>query len=231
MGDWVDRFEGLAAAEPEARARLRRAGRLLRVPAGTRVFSAGDEADSLMLLVSGQVRVSHVSESGREIVLYRIRAGQSCVLTTACLMAREAYAAEGVAETEVEAVALPRVDFDALVASSALFRSFVFSSYARRITELFEVIEDVAFQRVDIRLAQRLLHLAGESGRVTATHQQLASELGTAREVISRQLQEFRRRGLVAAARGSLELTDREGLARLAGASQAETEGNLRHAR
>ena len=96
------------------------------------------------------------------------------------------------------------------------FRAFVFDAYARRITDLFLLLDEVAFQRIDVRLAQKLLDLARGGDSIAATHQQLAAELGTAREVVSRQLQEFRRRGLVAAARGETLIRDRAGLKALA---------------
>lgn len=215
--DWVDRFAGLAAMAPADRARLSAGARVLDVPEGAQVFGPGDEADNLLLLVSGLVRVEHLSEGGRQIVLYRIHAGESCVMTTACLMAHEAYSATGTAEKPSLAVAVPRTLFDAMVATSEPFRAFVFGAYAQRITDLFRLIEEVAFRRIDIRLAQRLLDLAGCRGTLRVTHAQLATELGTVREVVSRQLTEFRRRGLIAAGRGEIALTDREGLRALAG--------------
>jgi CRP/FNR family transcriptional regulator len=169
-----------------------------------------------MLLLEGTIRVQQVSESGREIVLYRVQAGESCALTTACLMAYEEYQAEGIAETKIRAVAIQRAPFDELIASSKEFRQFVFTAFSRRVTNLFQVIEDVVFSRIDVRLAQRLLELADQSGHINATHQQLANELGSAREVISRQMTEFLRRGWIATQRGSIELTNRALLRQLA---------------
>jgi CRP/FNR family transcriptional regulator len=113
-------------------------------------------------------------------------------------------------------VAIPRAIFDDLVAVSQEFRRFVFTAFSQRVTSLFRVIEEVAFARIDVRLAHRLLQLAGSSGGVEATHQQLASELGSAREVISRQLHEFQRRGWIRAHRGEVEITDKLALAALA---------------
>lgn len=104
--------------------------------------------------------------------------------------------------TDVEAVAVPRSTFDDLIARSAEFRQFVFTAFSVRITNLLKVIDEVAFSRIDIRLAQKLLDLSDAEGRVALTHQQLASELGTAREVISRQLHEFQRRKWITATRG-----------------------------
>lgn len=196
---------------------------VLRLPAGAVVFGPGVMPDNLLLLLAGTVRVQHLSESGREIVLYRVEAGESCVLTTACLMAEEEYSAEGITETEVEAVAIPRAVFDEALAQSAVFRAFVFRAYSQRITDLFHVIDDIAFGRMDIRLAQRLVMLARGASEVRATHQQLASELGTAREVVSRQLQEFQRRGWVHQKRGVIGIENMPALRAL-----GDHEGGLR---
>lgn len=189
---------------------------VITVPADTVIFGPGKSPQNLLLLLDGRVRVQQVSESGREIVLYRVEAGESCVLTTACMLAHENYSAEGIAETDVRAVAIPRVVFDDLVSKSVTFRDFIFRAYSKRITDLFQVVEDIAFQRVDIRLAHKLVDLARKTGRVQATHQQLAAELGTAREVISRQLGEFQRRGWIGQTRGVIELVDIAGIERLA---------------
>ena len=214
--DWTRQFQGLSKLEPAVKDALTRKSAVVSVPEGTVIFGPGKSPENLLLLLEGRVRVQQVSEGGREIVLYRVEAGQSCVLTTACMLAHEDYSAEGIAETDVRAVAIPRKVFDDLVSQSETFRTFVFAAYSRRITDLFQVIEDIAFQRVDIRLAQRLLDLARDSDTIRATHQQMAAELGTAREVISRQLGEFQRRGWVAQSRGMIEIADRAGLERLA---------------
>ena len=208
MANWIERFPGLAGLDPPIRDTLIEHSQIATLPEGTVIFGPGKAPESLLLLLDGTVRVQQVGENGREIVLYRVQAGESCVLTTACLLAYEDYSAEGLAETDIEAVAIPRSVFDDLIARSAVFRRFVFTAYARRITDLFEVIEEVAFKRVDLRLAQKLLELGGASGRIHLTHHQLATELGTAREVVSRQLHEFQRRGWVHGARGEVALTN-----------------------
>jgi CRP/FNR family transcriptional regulator, anaerobic regulatory protein len=214
--NWINRFDGLSRLEPAVRDVLMKKSVVMTVPADTIIFGPGKSPQNLLLLLEGRVRVQQVSEAGREIVLYRVEAGESCVLTTACMLAHENYSAEGVAETEIRAVAIPRAVFDDLVSRSVAFRDFVFRAYSRRITDLFQVIEDIAFQRVDIRLAHRLVDLARGTGQVRATHQQLAAELGTAREVISRQLGEFQRRGWIAQTRGQIDLVDLAGIERLA---------------
>ena len=217
--NWIDRFPGLAALSPDVRDTLVRHSAIVAVPKGTRIFGPGQSPEHLLLLLDGAVRVHQTSDQGREIVLYRVNAGESCVLTTACMLAHEDYSAEGHADTDVRAVAIPRPVFDDLVSRSIPFRTFVFAAYSQRITDLFHVIEEIAFQRLDIRLAQRLQVLAGDEAEVRTTHQDLAVELGTAREVISRQLAEFQRRGWIAQSRGRVTLLDRAAIADLAEAA------------
>ena len=213
--DWISRFQGLSRLPERIRGILESRSTVIDLPKGTVIFGPGKSPENLLFLLDGTVRVQQLAENGREIVLYRVQAGESCVLTTACLLAYEDYSAEGVAETPIRAAMVPRVVFDDLIAQSKDFRNFVFSAYSRRITDLFHVIEEIAFQRMDIRLAQKMLELQ-QDGVVKATHQQLAAELGTAREVISRQLSEFQRRDWIKQTRGNVELLDEASIARLA---------------
>jgi CRP/FNR family transcriptional regulator, anaerobic regulatory protein len=213
---WIDRFDGLRGLDDDIRALLLARGRLVAMPKGTVAFGPGKRAENLLLMLKGSVRVQQVSDAGREIVLFRIQAGESCVLTAACLLAGQAYAAEGIAETDIEAVAIPQEVFDDLVARAPAFRNFVFSAYSKRMTDLFFLIDEIAFQRMDIRLAQKLLDLSQGQDSLRITHQQLSVELGTAREVVSRQLLEFQRRGWVAQARGVVMILERKHLMHLA---------------
>jgi CRP/FNR family transcriptional regulator len=214
--DWTLRFAGLSRLSAEVKRTLLTESRVATVPKDTVIFGPGKAPENLLLLLEGTVRVQQTSETGREVFLYRVNAGESCVLTTACLLAYEDYSAEGVAETDLRAVLVPRTTFDELVARSPEFRRFVFTAYSRRITDLFHVIEEVAFRRVDVRLAQKLLQLTGSDGTLQATHQTLAVELGSVREVISRQLQEFQRRGWVELGRGVVRILAPAGLRHLA---------------
>lgn len=212
---WVDRFEGLSKLEEPVKQLLLARSTVITMPKDTVVFGPGKSPENMLFLLDGTVRVQQVSESGREIVLYRIHAGESCVLTTACLLAYDDYSAEGVAESVVKAVAVPRAVFDDLVARSQSFRNFVFAAFSKRITDLFLVVDEVAFQRMDVRLAHKLIELAGEADDIKTTHQTLSVELGTAREVVSRQLQEFQRRGWIEQARGIVRIKDKDALTQL----------------
>ncbi len=217
--NWTARISGLDDVEADARQTLESAGRVVRLAKGSRVFGPGQTPTGYVLLLEGDIRVSQISESGREIVLYRVLPGESCALTTACLLGGEDYNAEAVAETEIEAVTIPRATFDKLIARSAAFRRFVFAAFSQRMSDLFKLVDEVAFQRIDVRLAHKLLELAGDGSDLAMTHQQLATELGTAREVISRQVHELQRRGWIASGRGSVKLIDRQALQRLASES------------
>jgi CRP/FNR family transcriptional regulator len=186
------------------------------LPPGVSVFHSGDACHRFLFVLDGSVRVEKIAENGREIVLYRVGRGETCLLTTTCLIAKERYPAEGVTETEVRAVALPDDAFYEALALSAEFRAFVFAAFGARMTDLMLLVEAVTFGRGDARLARRLLESAGTSGEVVATHQELAAELGTAREVVSRFLKEFEHRGLVRLARGRIVIAGRAGLEALA---------------
>jgi len=213
--NWIDRISGLSNLERHYKEMLLQRSKVIEVPENTIIFGPGTKPHSLMVLLEGSVRVQQVSESGREIILYRINPGESCIMTTACLLAFEDYSARGIAECDLAAVSISRELSDQLLAGSVNFRQFIFGAFAKRVTDLFAVVEDVAFQRIDIRLAQKLIELAGADSVIFTTHYHLAVELGTAREVISRQLREFQRRNWIQQSRGSITLTNRSDMIQL----------------
>jgi len=214
--NWLNHFPGLSKIPQDIRDALAANSQIIELPANSAIFGPGQAPRNFLLLIQGTIRVQQVSESGREIVLYRVSAGESCALTTACLLGYEDYQAEGIAETDIRAVAIPRSKFDELIAASGEFRRFIFTAFSSRVSSLFQIIDEIAFQRLDIRLAQRIVELSHGAKSLNLTHQQLASELGSAREVISRQLHEFQRRGWVQVSRGHIELLDLPALSRLA---------------
>lgn len=212
----IENFPGLEAMESEAKDLFSSAAQVVTVPTGTVVFRNGSKCEHYLLVIDGSVRVQMVSENGREIVLYRVDNGQTCILTTSCLMTNRDYLAEGITETEVNAVMVPAAAFHKLMACSDIFRSFVFTSYGTRLSDLLVLVDEVAFHRIDVRLARFLIERAGGKDQLETTHQELAAELGSAREVISRQLKEFERRGWVRLSRGRVEITDPGALETLA---------------
>ncbi|MDR2015503.1 MAG: Crp/Fnr family transcriptional regulator [Azoarcus sp.] len=189
---------------------LASAAQPVNAPAGTQLFSPGSPCRRFLLLLDGVVRVQVLSRNGREIVLYRIYPGDSCVVTASCLLGSIAYPATGIAETPIHGAILPTPVFERLLAESPAFRRFVFSAYAARLTDLVARIEEVALERIDARLARLLLRLAlPTTNIVERTHQDLAADLGSAREVVSRQLKTFEQSGWVELQRGCIRLLDR----------------------
>ena len=213
---WWSVFPSLKNIQDPKWVALMSSAREMTIPAGTAMFHAGDPCRNFLFVLEGSVRVEKIAENGREIVLYRVGRGETCLLTTSCLIARERYPAEGVTETDVRAVALPHELFQEALAISPEFRAFVFASFGARFTDLIALVEAITFGRGDARLARRLLESGNGSNGVAATHQQLAAELGTAREVVSRFLKDFERQGLVRLTRGRIEIADRAGLESLA---------------
>jgi CRP/FNR family transcriptional regulator len=209
---WLTSFPMLEAIDDEAWLESLAEAVTLTVPAGEAVFREGDSCSNFLLVLDGAVRVQKLSDTGRELVLYRVEEGQSCILTTACMLGGRRYSAEAYTETEVHAVALPYSAFRRALDGSHGFREFVFGAYADRITELLMLIDAISFGRIDQRLASHLLEHADGEGKLQLTHQELARDLGTAREVVSRMLKEFERRGMVRLSRGLITLQDRAAL-------------------
>lgn len=194
---------------------LRAQGQPVRFKAGDRLFAPGDLPGSWVAIKRGRVRVSLLAPSGREVTLYRIGAGESCLLTTSSVIGGEPLPAEGIAETDVEALIVSKMTFDRLIGEDSDFRRDVLRNYANRVADLVVTMQDVLFRAIPERLARMLL--ARESqGIVEATHQAIASDLGSAREVISRMLQRFEREGLIAIERGRIVIRDAEALRRMA---------------
>jgi CRP/FNR family transcriptional regulator len=200
--------------EPDSIARLTEA-RPVALKRGQAVFQPGQACAAFLLVTAGTVKVSTVTSSGRELMLYRVGPGETCVLTTACLLAGSDYDAEGLTETDVEALAIPKPLFEELMAVSPAFRRFVFSSYGVRLRDLIGLVQEVSQRQVDRRLARFLADRA--TAPITLTHQEIAAELGTAREVVSRLLKQFAGEGLVVIERRNIMVAAPDRLARLAG--------------
>lgn len=185
-------------------------------PAGLRVFSPGAACQNYLLVGRGRVRVQLLTAGGREVVLYHVGEGDSCVLTTSCLLGASTYPAEGITETEVTAFVLSAQDFNQGLDSSPAFRRFVFANLGKRLSEVIVRMEQVVFAPIDARLASCLLTLSGQHQYLELTHQALAVELGSAREVVSRHLKHFEDQGWVRLGRGNIELLDRVALQEMA---------------
>jgi CRP/FNR family transcriptional regulator, anaerobic regulatory protein len=208
----IERFPALAGLAPALEARLAAEAQMLHVPAGSVLFDARQPCRGFPLVLSGAVRVSMSAPSGREILLYRVEPGQGCILSGGCLLGHSDYAARGIAEDEVTLASLPPALFQDLLLGHEPFRRFVFGMYGERLAEVMQLVEEVAFRRLDERLAQLLVH---RGPVLESTHQKLADELGSVREIVSRLLRSFEERGWVKLERERVTLTDPRSLAAL----------------
>jgi CRP/FNR family transcriptional regulator len=184
----------------------------LSAPAGALQFDEGAPCRGFPLVLSGAVRVARGSPGGRTLELYRVTPGELCVVSTACLFGRAPLAAHGEAADNTDLVLLAPSGFDRWLAHKP-FRRFVFGVFSDRLADLMALAEAVAFQRLDQRLAAALL---GRGATVLATHQALADELGTVREIVSRLLARFERAGWLRLGRERIELLDAAALRALA---------------
>jgi CRP/FNR family transcriptional regulator len=184
----------------------------MEVSAGTVLFDEQQPCQGFPLVLTGAIRVIKLAANGRELPLYRVLPGESCIITSSCLLGHADYNARGVAESDTTLVLLPRVLFDELLAQE-VFRDFVFHLFSERIAELMQLVEEVAFRKLDQRLANLLL---GKGRQLHVTHQQLADELGSVREMVSRLLKGFADQGLVQLGREQIEILDPAGLRKVA---------------
>jgi CRP/FNR family transcriptional regulator len=215
---WLAVFPGLSGLDEAAKALLRRQARIVEAPVGTIGYREADPCNAYVMRLAGRSRVYKISDTGREILLYRVAAGETCVLTTTCLLGRSHYPASTVVEEPIRDVVIPAATFHQLMVESEIFRRFVLNNYGDLISDLIVLVDEVAFHSIAARLARMLLDVP--DGVVTSTHQQLADALGSAREVVSRQLKEFERGGLIRLGRGSIEVLDRAALGKQAAARQ-----------
>ena len=212
--DWLQSFPPLLQLESNARDILAKSARIVEAPIGTIGYREGGVCGAYVMRLAGQSRVYKMSTSGREILLYRVAAGETCVITTTCLLGHSNYPASTIVEEPIRDVIIPAASFNQLMIDSAVFRQFVMTNYGVLISDLIVLLDEVAFHSIDARIAKLLLD-AGIA-TISRTHQLIADELGTAREVVSRQLKRFEQKGWVVLGRGHVEIINRIALEKLA---------------
>ncbi|MCQ3938993.1 MAG: Crp/Fnr family transcriptional regulator [Chloroflexi bacterium] len=215
----ASQFGRIAASLPfllQADAKLidefKKAAFFARIPAGRDVFLEGDRVEAIALLISGVVRVYKVGETGREITLYRFGNGSSCILTANAILNQTSFPAIATVEEDAEAVMIPADVFREWIQRYDVWRGFVFDLLSQRLSTVMAIVDEIAFQRMDRRVAALLLKRAGIQNPVRITHQEIAAELGSSREVISRLLEDFVSEGIVRSGRGVVEVLDFDGL-------------------
>lgn len=191
----------------DAEALIKRSALMRRVSGGDILYRDGDECTHLPLVISGELQLTKHAESGRGITLYRVDDGESCILSTLSILNADFFPAEARSNTASTLCLIPAELLRRLIDTDEGWRQFVFSTYHRRLSGLIALIEEVVFGKLDLRLAELLQDLSDRNGdNLQITHQQLAEELGSSREVVSRLLKDWERKGLVELHRGRIRV-------------------------
>lgn len=202
---WLDQEPGLAES-------LRAHGQQVRLAAGHNICFEGDRCSHLALVVDGSARVFKLAASGREITLYRVEAGECCILTASCMLSRRPFPANAVVDADITAVVVAEDHVVDWARRHDGLRQLLWGLIAERLGDVIGLIEEVAFRRMDERLAE---FLVSHAPVIDITHQQVADELGTSREVVSRLLKDFESRDWLTLGRGRIEILDGAALAAL----------------
>jgi CRP/FNR family transcriptional regulator len=202
----------LRHADTELRREFREVAYYAQIPAGSEIFGYGDRVNAIALIMSGAIRVYKVGETGREITLYRFSSGESCILTANAILNNQVFSAIATVEQDAEAIMVPAETFRNWVDRFSIWREFVFDLLSQRLATVMEIIEEVAFGRMDIRVVNFLLEHGRSQNPIQITHQEIAAELGSSREVISRLLGNLADHGFLDMERGSIQLLNIEAL-------------------
>jgi len=203
--EFIDTFQALSNAPEQVVEHILLKAVMRPFPAEMLVYSEGDTCAAIAFILSGEIRVYKAAEGGREITLYEIGRGETCILNASCVLANTSYPANAVSTKEGTMLLLPADDFRKLMDTSENVRHFVFGIMSRRLTTVMALVEEVAFGRMDIRLREYLSEKA-DHGILRSTHQKIAGDLGTSREVVSRLLKDLERKGIVALSRSEITL-------------------------
>ncbi len=192
---------------------------------GSRISEQGNDCTHLTLVLRGTARIYTLADSGREITLYRIEAGQSCILTASCIQSANPFPAFAICESDIDAILVPSTCLQKWLAESTAWRHFIFGLISQRMTSVICLVEEVAFNKLDQRIAKLLIQYKNKniSSTIHVTHHEIALELGTSREVVSRILMSFQSSGLVLLTRGSIVLLNYDAISSRAGTREKKT--------
>lgn len=208
FNELIETYPAIKEAGAELQEQLKQFAILKKIPAGEFIFIEKDNCTFFALLLSGRVRVFKEGESGREVTLYRFEKGESCILTVSCILSDSLYPAIAVAEEDSEAFLIPANVFREWISRFDPWRKYVFEILAKRLSSVIMVVEEVAFHRVDSRIAELLVNSAATEGIVSLTHQQIAAEIGTSREVVTRILKDLEHEKLISSGRGQIAILE-----------------------
>jgi CRP/FNR family transcriptional regulator len=213
--NWLEGFPMLQNIDPVARDILTESSRVDTKPAGSVIFSEGQPCKFFILVLKGSSRIHKKSVDGNEVVLYRIKAGEACGLSMSSILMESPCQANASAETDTVIVSIPKSNFRRAMTVCDQFNHMVLASLDQNVNQIVSLVGDTIYGRLDKRLAQRLLAMHDDEGIIHATHDNIASELGSAREVISRQLKEFEKLGYIRLFRGRIHVVNGSELKRI----------------
>lgn len=213
--DFLKLLPNVDLLEEELKIEFSRNSILKKVPKGEIIAFEGDECHYLPFVLEGIIRIYKLAESGREITLYRLGKGESCILTASCLMSKKSFPATACSETDIQILLIPSEVFRNWVSKYQYWNTYLYSLLSERLAEVIMMIEEVAFKRMDIRLAEYLLGNVDKTDHMIITHKTIASELGSSREVVSRLLKNFEQENWIKLFRNKIKLTDKNKLSQL----------------
>lgn len=211
LNDLPEKFEFIHQASTSLQKDFQQNTMQIEIPANTPICHQGNRCEHLPIVLEGQARVFKLSETGREITLYRINANESCILTASCIMSDITFPATAETEMDVKAILIPQKYVHSWFDTHSEWRHFIFEMISRRLSDVLTVIDEIAFQRMDKRLANHLIQKE-DNGIINTTHQAIAYELGTAREVVSRLLHDMEMKGHIEIQRGKIRIINKAAL-------------------
>lgn len=206
--DILERLDFYREAPADLQAAMSAAGRYVSLAPGDFLFKEGDEPSEFAAIGVGSIRVFRIGATGREITLYHVRSQQSSLVSMLAALLGRPVIATGQAEVASEALIFPARALREWVVTSDLMRTYIFETVGRALVDVTTLLEDVAFRTMESRLGALLLQHFATTDVISMRHEDIAAELGTAREVVSRLLENYERRGAVNLSRGRVEMQD-----------------------
>ena len=203
--EFIEAFPVFSKAADKLVSDLLSVSLLKKYPKNLRVYTEGDACNGIAFLLSGEIRVFKSGEAGREITLYEIGKGETCILNASCILSSLTYPANAVSTEPGDMLLILSQDFRRLIATYEDMRNFVFNILSQRLAEVMALVEEIAFGRMDRRLLDYLVEKS-DHNQLMATHQKIADDLGTSREVVSRLLKDYERKGRISLSRNLIEL-------------------------
>ncbi|BDQ04055.1 Crp/Fnr family transcriptional regulator [Ignavibacterium sp.] len=184
-----------------------------RIPKGKIISTEGDSCSNFSFVLNGSIKVYKIADNGREITLYYLNKGDSCILTASCILSKKKFPAISQAEVDTEVLTIPAEILLEWVDKYEHWRSYVFGLLSNRLADIITIVEEIIFRNVDKRLVNYLLKNAKPGHKeILKTHYAIASDIGTSREVVSRLLKEFEDSNLITLSRKSITILDSKAL-------------------